>query len=194
MAAWRRKKVRRTNRPTADSSLNSSSENAAGSRASRHRGTRAQRMAALLRAAGALECAACSRRDSRHSTIRASAVKALPASPRCAANSSGAGSTDLSCRAPTGSRTNTCRRVKSGSPGSPALPVRRAPPSCSRTAPYCSSMAATPYRRQLRSMPRFFPSRIWSTTRPIGGSSKISKTAPRSATIRGCTPPTTPSG
>ena len=45
-----------------------------------------------------------------------------------------------------------------------------------------------------RSMPRFFPSRIWSTTRPIGGSSKISKTAPRSATIRGCTPPTTPSG
>ena len=46
----------------------------------------------------------------------------------------GAGSTASSCRAPTATRTNTCRRAPSGSPGSPASPARPASPSCSPTA------------------------------------------------------------
>ncbi len=43
-----------------------------------------------------------------------------------------------------------------------------------------------------RSMRAYFPSSIWWTTRPSNGSSRISKAAPSSATIRGCTQPTMP--
>jgi Xaa-Pro aminopeptidase len=59
-----------------------------------------------------------------------------------------AGSTDSSCRAPTASRTNTCRRAPSGSPGSPASPARPASPSCSPTAP--SSFVDGRYQVQVR--------------------------------------------
>ena len=65
----------------------------------------------------------------------------------CAPSSSAAGSTASSCRAPTASRTNICRRARSGWPGSPASPARPAPPSCWPSARRCSSTAATPCRR-----------------------------------------------
>ena len=96
------------------------------------------------------------------------------------------------CRAPTASRTNICRRAKSGWPGSPASPARPARPSCWPSARRCSSTAATPCRRARRSMPRCSPSSIWSIHRPSNGSSRISRAAPSSATIPGCTPPTAP--
>ena len=100
-----------------------------------HAARTALRMPALLHPRGALECRSCSKPASSHSTIRASAVKAPRALRHCAPNSSAAGSTASWCRAPTVSRTNICRRAKSGWPGSPDSPARPAPPSCWRTAP-----------------------------------------------------------
>ena len=72
---------------------------------------------------------------------RATAPAARRASPRCAPNSRGAGSTASSCRAPTASRTNTCRPRRAAGlahrlhrlgrardrAGRPRRPVRRRP-------------------------------------------------------------------
>ena len=108
----------------------------------------------------------------------------------CAPNSSGAGSTALWCRAPTASRTNICRRARSGSPGSPASPVR---PACGVVlAERAVLFVDGRYTVQAASASRrvsFSPSSIWSISRPSNGWSKISKAAPSSATIPGCTPP-----
>ena len=96
----------------------------------------------------------------------------------CAPSSSAAGSTASSCRAPTASRTNICRRARSGWPGSPASPARPARPSCWPNARRCSSTAATPCRRRRRSTRSCFRHRA-SGRQPAraNGSSKISKAA-----------------
>ena len=117
-------------------------------------------------ARSALECRSCSRPAFKLSMIRARAPRRRRGWARCAPNSSNAGSTDLSCRAPTASRTNICRRAKNAWPGSPASPVRPVPPSCWPSAPCCSSTAATPCRRKRRSIASFSPSSIWSTHPP----------------------------
>ena len=76
----------------------------------------------------------CSRPTSSRSRIAASAPKARRAWRRCGRSLQSAASTASSCRAPTASRTNMCRRAPSSWPGSPASPARPASPSCSPTA------------------------------------------------------------
>ena len=87
----------------------------------------------------------------------------------------------------------SARRAKSGWPGSPASPARPARPSCSPSALRCSSTAATPCRRRRRPTQAIFADRASGRLhRRSNGSSRISRAAPSSATIRGCTPPRAP--
>ena len=130
------------------------------------------------------------------SVVRRPASRPKPgrASRRCAPNSPGAGLPASSCRAPTATRTNMCRRCEERLAWLTGFTGSAGTRSCWPTAPRCSSTAATRCRRASRSTRRSSRS---STCRRDAARRWLEQTcqpARSSATTRGCTPSKAPSG